>query len=119
MRYPAGMPPWRLFPPSRAPGVSVAIPTLVPGNPPIVTAGRRPPRFDYSTGWRDANHNIGRRGAEGQRACKANPINRLKSITHPSFLVPNCEPIRQQSAYITKLFSVGGRDREPAKRLSR
>src|ERR1035441_10804597 len=39
MRYPVGAWPRRLFPLSRAPGVSVAIPTLVSGNPDMVTAG--------------------------------------------------------------------------------
>ena len=46
MRYPAAMRPWRLFPPSREPGVTLAIPTLVPGNPNMVTAGPRRPSFD-------------------------------------------------------------------------
>jgi hypothetical protein len=34
------------------------------------TAGRRRPLFDYNTGWRDFNHNIGRHGAKGQRTRK-------------------------------------------------
>jgi hypothetical protein len=70
MCHPVGMVPWRPFPPSRAPDVGVAIPTMVPGDPNIFTAGRRPPPFDYSMGWPDANHNIARRSAEGQRARK-------------------------------------------------
>jgi hypothetical protein len=36
----------------------------------MVTAGRRHPPLDYSTGWRDADHNFGRYSAEGQRTCK-------------------------------------------------
>src|ERR1019366_2113282 len=39
MRYPAGTRTWRLFPPSLLPTVSVAIPTMVPGHPHMVTAG--------------------------------------------------------------------------------
>ncbi len=36
----------------------------------MVAAGPGRPPFDYSMRWRDANHNFGRRSAEGQRACK-------------------------------------------------
>jgi hypothetical protein len=43
---------------------------MVPINPHIAGAGRHSPSFDYSRGWRDANYNIGRRGTEGQSACK-------------------------------------------------
>jgi hypothetical protein len=78
MRYPVGTRPWRLFPPSPVPGVSVAIITMVPGNPHMVTAGPPHPPFSYSTGWRDANYNIGRRSAEDQRACKNQSYQSLK-----------------------------------------
>src|SRR5271169_5473503 len=70
MRYPAGARPRRLFPLSRGPGVRVAIPPLIPGNPDMGIAGRRRPLFDYNTRGRDLNHNIGRYRAEGQRPCK-------------------------------------------------
>jgi hypothetical protein len=70
MRYPTGMWPRWLLPPSRVPCVSIAIPTVVSVNPHIARSGRHPPRFDYSRGRRDANHNFGHRGAEGQPACK-------------------------------------------------
>jgi hypothetical protein len=70
MRFPTGMRPWRLFPPSRGPGVSVAIPAMVPGNPHMVGARWATPILDYDTRWRDANHNFSRQRAEGQRTCK-------------------------------------------------
>src|ERR1051326_2719869 len=40
MRDPAAVWLRRLFPPSRGPDVGVAVPTLVPGNPDVATAGR-------------------------------------------------------------------------------
>src|ERR1017187_6435620 len=49
MRYPVGAWPRSLFPPSRGPGVSVAIPTLVSGNPDMGTAGGRPAPRLYHT----------------------------------------------------------------------
>jgi hypothetical protein len=52
----------------------------------MVTAGRRRPLFDYNTGWRDLNHNIGRHGAEGQRACKNQSDQSLKNHNTLSFL---------------------------------
>jgi hypothetical protein len=70
MLHPAGVPPWGLFPPSGVPRVSIAIPAMVPVNPHIAAAGRRPTRFDYGTRWRETNHNLRRRGAEGQRSSK-------------------------------------------------
>jgi len=36
----------------------------------VVAAGRRRPPLDQDTRRRNANHNLGRRGAEGQRARK-------------------------------------------------
>ena len=86
MSYPVGTRTWRLFPPSRGPGVGVAIPTLVPGNPHMVTAGRRRPLLDYNTRWRDANHNIGRHGTEDHRACKNHSDQSFKNHKHTPFL---------------------------------
>src|ERR1039458_4397533 len=86
MRYPMGMPPWRLFPPSRTPGVSVAIPTMVPGYPHMVRAGPRRPPLHYDMGWPDANHNFRRRrGAEDQRARKHQSDQSLKNHYKLSF----------------------------------
>src|ERR1039457_5981375 len=59
---------WRLFPSSLVPGVSVAIPTMVSGNPHMVTAGSPPAPLDVNPGRSDANPNLGRRGAPGPRA---------------------------------------------------
>jgi hypothetical protein len=36
----------------------------------MIAAGRRRPPLDYNTWRRNANHNLGPRGAEGQRARK-------------------------------------------------
>jgi hypothetical protein len=70
MRFPTGMRPWRLFPPSRGPGVSVAIPPMVPGNPHMVGTRWTTPILDYDTRWRDADQDLGRQRAEGKRTCK-------------------------------------------------
>ena len=70
MRYPVGMSPWRLFPPSRGPDVSVVFVAMVPGNPHIVRARPLIPVLDYSTRWPDANHNLARKSAEDQRSRK-------------------------------------------------
>src|ERR1035441_5818664 len=88
MRYPVGTRAGRLFPPSLVPGVSVAIPTLVPGNPHMVTGGARRPPLDDCTRWRQANHNIGSHGAEGQGACKKQSHQSLKNHTKLSFSHP-------------------------------
>src|ERR1039458_10236220 len=91
MRYPAGTWPWRLFPPSRGPGVRVAIPTLVSGNPDMVTAGRRRPLLDLNTGRRAFNHNIGRDIGEGHRARQNQPEQSFKNHNTLLFLGQNRE----------------------------
>ena len=70
MRYPAGVRPWRLFPPAWGPGVGVSIVTMVPGDPYMVTAGPRPPCLVYRYGWPEANHKVAPKSAESQRACE-------------------------------------------------
>jgi len=35
--------------------------------------------LDYDMGWRDANHNLGSRGDDGQRACKKQSDQSLKN----------------------------------------
>jgi hypothetical protein len=100
MRYPAGTRLWTLLPPSLIPGVSVAIPTLVPGNPHMVTAGSPPTLLDVNTGWSDANHNIGRCGAEGQRGCKNQSHQSFKNHTTISF-----SPYTVMPYYYPKRFS--------------
>src|ERR1019366_631621 len=85
MRYPAGTRTWRLFPPSLVPTVCVPIPTLVPGTPHMLTAGRPPPPLVPSTGWPDANHHVGRQGTEGQRASKNQSQQSLKKHNNFSF----------------------------------
>jgi hypothetical protein len=70
MGYPPGMRPRWLFPPSGDPHVSFAIPIVISLNPHMVAARWITPLFDYYSRWRDPNHKIGRRGAEGQRAGK-------------------------------------------------
>jgi hypothetical protein len=93
MGYPMGTGPRRLFPPSRGPDVSVAFPTMVPGNPHMVTAGPRRTPLVYSMGWRDANHNIDGCGVERERACKNQSDQSFKKHNaNLHFLVPNREP---------------------------
>src|ERR1017187_10026926 len=84
MRYPALVRLWRHFPPSLVPSVSVAIPTMVPGNPHMVTAGSPTAPLDMNPGWRYANHNLGRRGAHGQRAYKNQSQQSFKNHTNIS-----------------------------------
>src|SRR5450759_258352 len=118
MRYPVGTRTWRLFPPSLVPTVSVAIPCLLPGNPHVLTAGRPPPPLIHSTGWPDANHHVGRRGAEGQRACKNQSQQSLKK--HNNFSFSQYQTANQSSGRRTTTpFSVSGRGRGPVKPLSR
>jgi hypothetical protein len=51
----------------------------------MVTAGRRRPFLDFNARGRNANHNIGRRGAEGQRAYKNQSDQSLKNHNTLSF----------------------------------
>src|ERR1039457_3898932 len=81
MRYPALVRLWRHFPPSLVPRVSVAVPTMVPGNPHMVAAGSPPAPLDVNPGWSDANYNLGRRGAQGQRAYKNQSHQSFKNHT--------------------------------------
>jgi hypothetical protein len=76
---------------------------MVPGNPHVLTAGRRGPRFDYSTGGRDADHNFGRNSAAGQRACK-NQSDESRQSHSNLFLFLNREP--SERYLTTTLFSV-------------
>src|ERR1019366_1972361 len=84
VRDPALVRLWRHFPPSLVPSVSVAIPTMVPGNPHMVTAGSPTGPLDMNPGWRYANHNLGRRGAQGQRAYKNQSQQSFKNHTNIS-----------------------------------
>src|ERR1017187_3815853 len=86
MRYPAGVRLWRLLPPSLVPVVGVAIPTMVPGNPHIVTSGLRSTVLDVNAGRSDANPNLsGGRAAEDQRAYKNQSHQSFKNHTKISF----------------------------------
>jgi len=83
MRYPVGMRTWRLFPPSRGPDVGVAIPTMLPGNPYVVTTGWWRPPLDHCM-WRpDPNYNIGGAGAESQRTHKNQSHQSFKNHKYP------------------------------------
>src|ERR1035438_9431873 len=85
MRDPALVRLWRHFPPSLVPSVSVAIPTMVPGNPYMITAGRGATPLDTNPGWRNADHNLGGgRGTEGQRAYKNQSQQSFKKHTNIS-----------------------------------
>src|ERR1035441_1503568 len=85
MRDPALTRPWRHFPPSLVPSVSVAIPTMVPGNPYMITAGWRSTPLDANAGWSDTNHNLGGGcGTEGQRAYKNQSQQSFKNHTNIS-----------------------------------
>src|ERR1039458_10193619 len=83
--YPVGMQPWRLLPHSRRPGIRVAIPAMIPGDPNILAPGRRRPPFDYKMRWRDPNHNLGHNGADSQRACNNQTDQSLKNHNAFSF----------------------------------
>lgn len=65
MRYPAPMGLWRLFPAARSPGISFAIPSVVSGDPHMVTAGCRPASLNHSMRRGNAYYNIGCHSAEG------------------------------------------------------
>jgi hypothetical protein len=54
----------------------------------MVTARRWRPFLDYKAGWRDANHNIGRCGAEGQRPHKNQSNQSLENHNTFSSYVP-------------------------------
>src|ERR1035441_1384719 len=54
---------------------------MVPGNPHMVTAGRRSAPLDVNPGWSDANHNLGRRRAQGQCAYKNQSHQSFKNHT--------------------------------------
>ena len=113
VRYPAGTRPWWQFPPPCVPGVGIAIPTVVPGNPHMVGAGGRPPRFDYSRGWRDAHHNFGHRGAESQPACKNQTDQSLINHNNSPFLTVH---VIQEHVHSPSQSEMG---QEPAKPLGR
>jgi len=53
--YPMGARTRTTFPPAGFPDITVAIPTMVPGNPLMFAAGRPPPGLDPNVGWPDAN----------------------------------------------------------------
>jgi len=99
MRHPAGIPLWTLFPPSLVPGVSVAIPTLVSGNPHMVTAGSPPALLDMNPGWRDANHNLGGRRPQGQGTNKDQSHQSFKNHITISFYA-----IHRATALLSKTF---------------
>ncbi len=101
MRYPPGMRAGRLLPSSLSPDVSTAIPTVVPGNPHMLTAGRGAPSLDYYMRRPDANHNICGRGAESQRACKDQSDQTLKNHNTAllTFVSQSCELIQQRVRY--------------------
>lgn len=98
MRYPVGTPPWWLLPPSRVPGVCVAIPAMVPGHPHMVATRSRPPPLDDHMRWPNADKYVGRRGAEHQRTCKNQSDQSLNHILTTLRAVsrargwPPCEP---------------------------
>src|ERR1035441_1227737 len=54
---------------------------MVPGNPHMVTAGRRSTPLDVNAGRSDANYNLGRRRAQGQRAYKNQSHQSFKNHT--------------------------------------
>src|SRR3984957_7410127 len=85
MRHPVGIPPRRHFPPSRPHGITAAIPILISTNPHIAWARRPNPVF-HEMRWRNLNHNLGRRGAQGQRAHKRNSDQSLQK--HNDLLMP-------------------------------
>src|ERR1019366_1084568 len=97
MRYPAGISLWTLFPPSLVPRVSVAIPTLVAGDPHMVTAGSPPVPLDVNAGWSDANHNLGGRGAQGKSTYKNQPQQSFKNHTNISFFPYTAIPTAVQN----------------------
>jgi hypothetical protein len=72
VRYPALVRLRRHLPASGGPYISVAVPTLIPVNPHVIAAGRRPAMLDDSYWWTKTNYNVSSRGAESQRTGKNN-----------------------------------------------
>jgi hypothetical protein len=70
MRYPAGMPSWSLFPPAWNPCITSAIPIVISLNPDVAAGWWTIPPLDDHSWRRNANEDISRRDADGQRACK-------------------------------------------------
>jgi len=64
--HPVSVGAWRQFPSSGDPHISIAIPTMIAGDPYMASAGSHNPRFNNIVRWSNPNYNLGSRGAEGQ-----------------------------------------------------
>jgi len=73
VRYPLGVWTRTRFPSAGFPGIRVAVPAMVPGNPHMIATGRPPPALESNVGWGDANHDFASRRAEHQSSCENKP----------------------------------------------
>ena len=72
------MPLWRLFPTSAVPGVGVAIPTMISGDPDVLAARPRPTFLDNKMRWTYANDNVCHDRADCHRTHKYQSSEALK-----------------------------------------
>jgi hypothetical protein len=93
-----------LFPPSRAPDVSVAIPTVVPGNPYVVPAKASSSAFRLQHEVAQMQTTISAAAVpKASTHAKTNPINRLRAtLSFSWYQTAN----RSGGRRTTKLFSV-------------
>jgi hypothetical protein len=66
---------------------------MIPVNPNVIAAGRRPSILDYGDWWTKTNDNIGSRGAESQRTGENNSYQLFMKHGFP-FLVTDRAPSR-------------------------
>jgi len=103
VRYPALVRLGRHLPASGAPYISVAVPTMIPVNPHVIAAGRRPAMLDDGNWWTKTNYNISSRGAESQRTGENNSDQPFMKHNFP-FLVTYRTPPRN-SAKLAAYFN--------------
>jgi len=73
VRYPSGVRTRPGLPSAAFPSIGVPAPTMIAGNPHMVSTGRRRPSLDSSEGRRDSNHDIGGWRAECQYSSENTP----------------------------------------------
>ena len=100
MRYPPAMRPWWFFPPSLDPHVTLAIPIVISLNPYVIAARWMTAIFENDVGWRDANHHLGCRRDDSQRAGKNQSNQSLRNHNMLSLSeAQNANPIRRLVRY--------------------
>jgi hypothetical protein len=93
VRYPVLVRLRRHLPASGVPLIRVAVPTMIPVNPHVIPAGRRPAMLDNSDWRTKTNDNIGSRGAESQRTGKNNSNQPFMKHSFPFLVnIPHAAP---------------------------